>query len=905
MSEFQHQDYSDGKGVHFKSGVRQLGIFIGSVILVSILISSLFWVTTVLVDSQEKTNTFVIPVTEQIKSINSSVADIFQQQSNASNSKSLEELLHLKSSKKPSQHLKALINELEHFYHSNPDKEESGMKILKDVRFSLDNLVETNANYLVSTEKILSLKKDFEATQTNIKKLIKDMVESCLSISGQVRFKHRRKVRKLKQSLNKGGYNNELKLKIDQVLFGNEAKRQKLVTDIIVHAQTIGREASEIGSIQNKDSLTSLHGNRIIQTRQALERILDASLDAFKDDDRILKKVSDLKVKFNQAYFMIADEQNPKSLYSKKQHLFEELKHAELIRQKSRKASLDFTLKISQFDRNIKSVSKKYQTTSQTIAQNTVLATTILGILGLIGALAAGHQVRKSMAELKETNQNLVDMSTQVTRLLNTVEEKNIELKSINQSLEQKVQERTATIKLIVDNVKAGFLLINQDLEIQEGFTRSCHEIFQKELASGDNLLKALELEGSTEDHVWCCIEQVFMDTLPESVALNQIPKRFNLNGKVLSLAGSIIRNGDEEVEKILFTINDITRLEQEELKNRENQSLLMILSNTQTFQSFISRFRKDLDYLPLDDQSDRRIFIHTLKGNLMIFGMADQVKLVHEIEEHKAITQDHINDIKNNIEEFLEEHFNLLRISKDEDPDQIIRLRKSDIAFLHTGIKNRDSSPQILQFVSKWGDHIAEKSIMDRLGPLHSSFKQLTKRLGKKAQLTIEGGDLKCSSRFAPVISCITHAIRNAITHGIEREARRGDKPSTGTVTLKFSQNEDEFSILIQDDGRGIDPDQIARSATIQGLIKESEVQSMSTKEKHYLIFRQGFSTSDGVDHISGRGVGMEALKRAVEDIGGQLDVDSTVGVGTRIDIKIPVDVNQEHTLPFQKWSA
>ena len=170
---------------------------------------------------------------------------------------------------------------------------------------------------------------------------------------------------------------------------------------------------------------------------------------------------------------------------------------------------------------------------------------------------------------------------------------------------------------------------------------------------------------------------------------------------------------------------------------------------------------------------------------------------------------------------------------------------------------------------------------------------RDLSQQLGKSIDLEMHGKDVELDKTILESINDpLTHLIRNAVDHGIESpmEREQAGKDKTGTVTLKAFHDAGQVNIVISDDGRGLDPDQIAISAVEKGLVTEQEVDEMSDKKKMELIFLPGFSTAEQITDVSGRGVGMDVVVTNIESLGGIIELDSTPGQGTDIQIKLPL---------------
>jgi two-component system chemotaxis sensor kinase CheA len=183
----------------------------------------------------------------------------------------------------------------------------------------------------------------------------------------------------------------------------------------------------------------------------------------------------------------------------------------------------------------------------------------------------------------------------------------------------------------------------------------------------------------------------------------------------------------------------------------------------------------------------------------------------------------------------------------------------------------------------------------MVAIGTVFSRFprlvRDLSKKTGKEIELVLKGEDTELDKTVVEVIGDpLMHLIRNSVDHGIEPpEVRRAaGKPEKGTVTLDAYHEGNHIAILITDDGAGLDLEKIRKIALTKGLIGERE--ELSESEIANLIFLPGFSTADKVTDISGRGVGMDVVKKALNNLGGMVDISTRRGKGTTFTIRLPL---------------
>lgn len=179
---------------------------------------------------------------------------------------------------------------------------------------------------------------------------------------------------------------------------------------------------------------------------------------------------------------------------------------------------------------------------------------------------------------------------------------------------------------------------------------------------------------------------------------------------------------------------------------------------------------------------------------------------------------------------------------------------------------------------------------------PLPRLVRDLSAELGKQVVVEIDGGDVELDREMIETIrDPLTHIIRNAIDHGIEAPAERlaAGKRASGTITIAARQSGNTITILIGDDGRGLEEDKIAAKAIATGLITPAERAAMGRERLLGLIFEPGFSTAETVSNISGRGVGLDVVRANLEKVGGSIRVTSQPGAGTQFTLKIPLTLS------------
>jgi two-component system chemotaxis sensor kinase CheA len=188
-------------------------------------------------------------------------------------------------------------------------------------------------------------------------------------------------------------------------------------------------------------------------------------------------------------------------------------------------------------------------------------------------------------------------------------------------------------------------------------------------------------------------------------------------------------------------------------------------------------------------------------------------------------------------------------------------------------------------------------KTRMIKIGKVFNKFprlvRDLSKETGKNINLIIKGEKTELDKTLIEEINDpLVHLIRNSVDHGIESPEQREKvgKNKTGTITLSAEHEGNHIIISIIDDGKGIDPEVIVNKSISKGIITREKAEELSKQEIFNLIFAPGFSTAEKVTNVSGRGVGMDVVKTNVTRLRGIIEIDSEVGKGTKIDIKLPL---------------
>jgi len=214
----------------------------------------------------------------------------------------------------------------------------------------------------------------------------------------------------------------------------------------------------------------------------------------------------------------------------------------------------------------------------------------------------------------------------------------------------------------------------------------------------------------------------------------------------------------------------------------------------------------------------------------------------------------------------------------------------QADLPELQHAMQDLTRSSQALQTMVMQVRMIPVEAVFLRFPRL---VRDLSSKLGKHVELVLEGQDTELDRTVVEALGDpIVHLVRNALDHGLEgaEERERAQKPATGKLHISARHAGGNVVINVRDDGRGIDPARVAEKAVERGLIPAEAAPSIDMQRAVELLFAPGFSTAEQTSDISGRGVGMDAVRTSIRELGGEVLIQSEHGVGTMAQIRLPL---------------
>lgn len=474
----------------------------------------------------------------------------------------------------------------------------------------------------------------------------------------------------------------------------------------------------------------------------------------------------------------------------------------------------------------------------------------------------------------------------------------------------QSTQSILAGLEDAVFFFEKGGKLLSEHSEVTQKYFKSFSGI-----KGADRLFASVS--GQAPDSISKLIDMIFADdsALDFDSVVSLLPQSIRADigeesPALVKLIYRAIKSGDGKVQKVCVIGRNV---DSEERLKIANQSLSTKMSRIQKVAANIvgyESFCEDMDEMfaaaekiasatetpPAESLGELKRILHTLKGSLYVFDFSEPATVLHELESNLGLL-DTVNEVRGWLG--LQEDFLAAKASYSSIRDDIaqtlaltgaklLRIPKAKVDRLVTQLKR--GRPEDLEAAHE----LERVPLSDVYAKYQVLIEKTCEKLGKDtAQLVFdESADQIMPSEARMFDACLPHLIRNSCDHGIEYAELREEraKPVQGTVRISFKRMDSCLLLSLSDDGGGIPVDKLAAKAVRKGMWTEAEAAQKSDAEKLQLIFAEEFSTSEQASEVSGRGVGMDAVRTMLTRQGGDVVVHSKIGEGTRFDLSLPL---------------
>jgi HAMP domain-containing protein/HPt (histidine-containing phosphotransfer) domain-containing protein len=542
---------------------------------------------------------------------------------------------------------------------------------------------------------------------------------------------------------------------------------------------------------------------------------------------------------------------------------------------------------------------------------------TVTGVMnfnGEVGKVRFG----KEDAEFAETIARMTVVTGKNIDMLNVIEEQ-------NRTLENKVQERTAELRQktndinnMLQNMHQGIFTIDSRNRVHSEYSAYLENILETKQIAGKDPMDLLFKDSNLGSNALNQIQEVLKSTLGEDAMMFDFNKHLLASeykitmpdgrSKILELEWDPITGENDAVEKLMVTVRDVTELrglqEEAEKQKWELEIIGQILSVSKNkFEGFIKNAYDFIDEnketILQTDNLDPGVIatlfrnMHTIKGNARTYGFKYITDVVHDAESsydklrkgqatewNRDILLEELHQAKELIETY--ERVFKEKLAGNTENGVFIEaelLNKAKQVLAGVNAHDQKALEQNLLQIRNLFNAIDTETIPSMLDGVLKSVPDLAAQLGKEApEVVIQDNNIRLVSDITPVLKNIfTHSLRNCVDHGIEKpeERKAAGKTDKGRITLEAATEKDKLVFRLFDDGRGLAVDKLKQRAIEQKLIKPDEQLTDQTIAE--LIFVSGVSTADNVSDISGRGVGMEAVRRFLEKLGGNIEIRFT----------------------------
>jgi len=469
-------------------------------------------------------------------------------------------------------------------------------------------------------------------------------------------------------------------------------------------------------------------------------------------------------------------------------------------------------------------------------------------------------------------------------------------------------KQKTQDIINLLENIHLGILTIKSDGKVHQEYSKYLERILNTNAIADQDAMSLIFAQTDVNPDRISHMESVLHCVLGDKTIIFELNERALIrscnmtdsNGmtKVLEIDWNPIIDSQDNVEKIVVTIRDVTEIQ--ELRKAANQSKIRLdilgqiahISN-RTFQKFAQQTnsylvssREALQQNPADIHAVSRN-LHTIKGSARILSFSYIADCIHDAEHQLKNAADHSSG-----KEFIELVESLL-----QKVDQVLLDYQSVADSQFHGTKNsgadvaeilqcvndqfhlwlQGANPQLTcQNIFNTFQNLGAETLQNSLKEIAESLPKLARELGKSVPtLRIHDQGFRFKAEIAiKIADIIGHAIRNALDHGIESAAERlsKNKKPEGTITISLERVHDRLLLKIADDGKGLDLELIQKKAQQLGV---PQAEQASPKEIASYIFHHNLSTATHVSQISGRGIGMDAMRGLAKDMGAEVDIE------------------------------
>lgn len=846
-----------------------LGVIGGG--LFCVLVATLFYVQHSLGDVQERLGEQALPALQEIARLESAIAGAFSRQAQISTTSASAQLDSLRDRSRVEQPLRESSTAIgRRLSELSPGLGERARAMNDHV----EGFLAADAELLKAVARRHELQASFEKELGTIDGDLRALVEDSQAVSGILRLEYMLLLRGIAASLGHGAPRADL---VRSAVLGDVRGALDDTSELANAVLALGWLNGKIGLAVSSDAINSLVANELPQNQTRIARLIGSLEDRVSSRADAAARVKLLAKRFADVAPRIMDDKRKDSLVSLRRQVLAEAQSAAKIRAETIAAAAalagDTTLAQTEVASFVSDSVRAQQRTSTSTRVFSLLVT----LLGLASCAVGARRIKQGVEELQANNRHLTELKDN--------------LQDLNTHLESKVAERTAALVVrdqamqrVLDSMTEGLVTVALDGTLLPEHSRAFTEWFGDPGAA--RIWDVLFPDDPTRAGLYRCgFEQIVDGIFPFEVATDQLPKQIHREERILALELRAVER-DQKLDAILFVIRDVTEqiaAHTAERAAREEQKIIaQLLRDRRGFQRSIDEIKSliNITRVPNDDVVLKRA-LHTIKGNAAVLGLSSLAEHAHTIED--ALERD--GELPNAALDSLENRFqdSLRRVHEFiEHAHGRIDVRNSDYSQLVRQLERGEEHDAILAQVERW----QLEPIANVLQSLAGHARRVAEQMGKRVEVAVEGNGIRVGNEHLRAFcSSLVHAVRNAVDHGLEMPAARlaAGKPEVGRLTLAAALQDDKLIVSIRDDGAGIDLSRVRELARARGLPITTSADVIDA------VFESGLSTRSDVSEISGRGVGMGAIRTACHELGGEVRITTEPRRGTELRCELP----------------
>ncbi len=733
---------------------------------------------------------------------------------------------------------------------------------VENIQRDVEDFLRSDAHlYQVATQQ-LEVQSQFHSAVASLENDLRKLMIDSAGAAGILRLEYVAALRNIQRQLD----NTDLSEKdLRAVVVGDARCQLDTISELDTAVLQLGVLAGKVGLTTSQDAMNSLVANELNQNRRQIQNALQ-KLEIFTSGSKIANRITSMRAVALELADRVGNEVRKDSLASLRREMLKQNSNLLVIQSAAARTAANLNSQIA----NLREFNEALASDANASAAQTIwgsrLATAVVSLIGLALAITSGIRVRQSVRQLREQNEALEKLSQQ--------------LASANATLEATVAERTASLQMILDNTGEGVLSVDlQGRLLPERsaiVTRWCGK------ASADATL--WEYLGAEDTQFANNLEIAFMQIadqiFPFEVAAGQAPSRFQRHGRTFALGFREIQEGGQ-TRKVLVIIRDITQQLEAERVERESRELHKLIGNLLKDRAGFQQHLEECANLiaSLEDNPDMvavKRTLHTIKGNTAILGFQRISDWTHNLEsilaeDGRLPSPQEYQSLRELWKQSLMTISDYLTIGRTDT----VELQPQHFDQLRALACESQIAEEINQLIEYWN----YEPVAMHLDRLAKYSKQIAQRLNKDLRVVVEDNAVRlprnCLNTFW---ASLIHVVRNSIDHGIETPAERllTEKSKAGTIRLSAKLSGDLLRVQISDDGRGIDWEKVRAKAKQNGLPHATRPDLIEA------VFSDGLSTSDSVTDLSGRGVGLSAVRESCTNKYGNVELQSEPKQGT-----------------------